>query len=170
MRRALIWLAFVCWLATTLPVGAATGRIIKVLPQFLDLEGRNSLSPSLYDRDAYQAILRRHPERRSGRQFNVEWKAKGPAWGPLKLRVELQGTAAGDLPQQLVMEKPVQRGGWFSRWSVVKLTGEDYKKLGEVTAWRVTLWEGETLLGEQKSFLWQPPYSGQSASGPAPGL
>jgi len=26
--------------------------------------------------------------------------------------------------------------------------------LGEVTAWRVTLWEDTQLLGEQRSFLW----------------
>src|SRR5437899_2397501 len=34
---------------------AATGRIIKVLPHLLDLQGHHALSPSLYDRDAYQA-------------------------------------------------------------------------------------------------------------------
>ena len=42
----------------------------------------------------------------------------------------------------------------LGRWNGIALTGEDYKAFGEVTAWRVTLWDGETMLAEQKSFLW----------------
>jgi hypothetical protein len=34
------------------------------------------------------------------------------------------------------------------------VTGDEYKKLGELVAWRVTLWDGDKLLAEQKSFLW----------------
>ena len=48
----------------------------------------------------------------------------------------------------------VEPGGWLSHWSGVALSSKEYKELGEVTAWRVTLWEGSQLLGEQKSFLW----------------
>jgi len=36
----------------------------------------------------------------------------------------------------------------------VALTGDDYKKFGELLAWRVTVWDGTTQLAEQKSFLW----------------
>ena len=35
---------------------AQTGRVVKVLPLYLDLKGRDAISPSLFDRDAYQAI------------------------------------------------------------------------------------------------------------------
>jgi hypothetical protein len=31
---------------------------------------------------------------------------------------------------------------------------EDFKSLGELTAWRVTLWDGDRQVGEQQSFLW----------------
>ena len=72
---------------------------MKVLPQYLDLKGRNSVAPSLYERDAYQVYLRDHPDKRSGMRFFVQWKAKGPAAEPLKLRVELRGTAEGNLLQ-----------------------------------------------------------------------
>jgi len=128
--------------------------VIKVLPQFLDLKGRNSLTPSLYDRDAYQAHLREHPELCSGMRFHVEWKSKKPVWEPLKLRVEARGLAKGDVPKQLVLELPVQPTGWFSHWDSITVTGEQYKEFGGLTAWRVTLWEGGQLLSEQKSFLW----------------
>ena len=133
---------------------AATGKVIKVLPHFLDKAGRHSLAPSLYERDAYQAYLRSHPEERSGIRFDVQWKNKGAAWDDLKVRVELRGMARGDLPEERVIEQIVRPCGWFSKWNGLKLTGEDYLAFQEVTAWRVTLWEGEKLLSEQTSFLW----------------
>jgi hypothetical protein len=133
---------------------AATGRIIKVLPQFLDLKGQASLSPSLYERDAYQALLRKQPELRSGVQFQIQWKTKGPAWEPLRLRLELKGFARGNLPTQQVLEQRLDPGGWFSHWARLTVSGAQYRELGDVTAWRATLWEGQQLLGEQKSFLW----------------
>jgi hypothetical protein len=137
------------------PALASSGRVIKVLPEFLDREGKTSLSPSLYERDAYQAQLRLHPERRSGLRFYVQWKTKGALWQPLKLRLELRGRAEGNLPQQLVLETPlVNKRTAFTRWTGVTLTNEQYQHLGAVTAWRVTLWEGNRLLGSQQSFLW----------------
>jgi hypothetical protein len=154
MRRVLFWLALFSCLAAGVSSQAATGRILKVLPFFLDLNGRQALSPSLYERDSYQAQLRMHPEHRSGIRFAVQWKARPPTWEPLKLRLELKGIAHGDLPRQLTLEEDVQTTGWFGRSTSFFLTGADYKAFGEVTAWRVTLWEGEKLLGEQKSFLW----------------
>ena len=154
MRRWFIWWLLAAGLVVVWPVQAATGRVIKVLPQFLDLKGRTSLSPSLYERDSYQANLRDHTNLCSGMRFYVQWKAKGQGGAPLKLRVELRGVARGDFPRQLVLEKQVEPGGWFSHWAEINLAGEPYKNFGKVTAWRVTLWEGTRLLGEQKSFLW----------------
>jgi hypothetical protein len=147
-------MVLVGWLGSLWSAQAATGRVIKVLPQFLDLKGRNSLSPSLYERDAYQAVLRDHTNQCSGMRFNVQWKTKGQPAAPLKLKVELRGVAHGDFPKQLVLEKPVEPRGRFSHWAEVPLVGAEYKSFGQVTAWRVTLWEGTELLGEQKSFLW----------------
>lgn len=129
--------------------------IIKVLPEFLDLKGRNALSPSLYERDAYQLSLREHPERRSGIRFYVQWKAPKPAWDPLLVRVEFRGIAEGRLARQASLEQPLtNRGGLSSHWVELTLDGEAYKSFGTVTAWRVTLWEGQTLVGRQQSFLW----------------
>jgi hypothetical protein len=156
MRRRLTGLAVLglIFAVANLPAAGATGHVKKVLPQFLDLKGRNSLSPSLYERDAYQVVLRLHPEQRSTMRFYVLWKAKGPAAQPLKLRVEMRGTAQGDLPKQLTLEEPAKPGGWFGHWTEVTLTKEQYKEIGTVTAWRVSLWEGGQMLGDQQSFLW----------------
>ena len=150
-----MWLAVGFVLGQVCGLRAATGRIIKVLPEFLDEKGRNSLAPSLYERDVYQAMLRDHPERRSGLRFYIQWKTKGPVWEPLTIRVEIRGNAEGNLPKQLVLEQRIENpGGAFSHWSNVTLSSEDYKKIGSVTAWRITFWEGKTLLGHQQSFLW----------------
>ncbi len=144
------------FLGATLSTSAATGRVVKVLPHYLDLKGRHSLSPSLYDRDAYQAQLRRHPEQRSGLRFDVLWRGRAAGATELKLRAELRGTAKGNLPSQTALETGVRVGtsGATSGWTSLTLAGDDYKKFGEVSAWRVTLWNGDQLVAEQKSFLW----------------
>ena len=154
MRRWFIWLLLAGGLAVAWSAQAATGRVIKVLPQFLDLKGRNSLSPSLYERDTYQAHLRDHTNLCSGVRFNVQWKVKGQVVDPVKLRVEMRGVARGDFPKHLELEKLVEPRGRFSHWAEIDLVGEEYKSFGQITAWRVTLWEGSQLLGEFKSFLW----------------
>jgi hypothetical protein len=154
MRRIVCLLFFCGALALASSAAAANGRVIKVLPHLLDLNGRHSLSPSLYDRDAYQALLRQHPGRRSGIAFDVQWRCRGGVYEPLKLRVELRGIARGDLPGSITLETELKPGGWFSHWSRLTLDGDAYRKIGEVTAWRATLWEGDRLLGEQQSFLW----------------
>jgi hypothetical protein len=87
-------------------------------------------------------------------KFFVQWKTRGQAEGPVKVRLELRGAAAGGPSRQLVIEKTLKPGGWFSHWATLDLAGDEYTRLGEVTAWRATLWEGNQLLSEQKSFLW----------------
>ena len=158
MRWLLIFLFFLLGLTPVLAAAPIEGRVLKVLPQLFDKEGRNSKTPSLYDRDAYQAFLRLHPAEISALRFAVQWKAKAPESEPLRLRVEIrgmaQGLAQGELPKETTLEQPVRQHHRFSHWASVKLGAELYKKFGEVTAWRVTLWDGDRLLSEQKSFLW----------------
>jgi hypothetical protein len=132
------------------PAGAASAKIIKVLPHYLDLQGRHSISPSLYDRDAYQAQLKKNPQLRSGLRFDVQWRSAEKS--PLKLRVEMRGNKGKELTHA-VLEQTVGQTG-FSKWTGLILSGDDYQKLGELAAWRATLWEGGKLISEQKSFLW----------------
>ncbi len=154
MRRPILLLSLCIFLAVALSAEAATGRVMKVLPQLLDLQGQHAISPSLYDRDAYQAYLRLHPTNVSGMRFAIQWKGRAAGGTPLKLRVELRGSAQGHRMARTLPEKEVKPGGWFSHWTFIPFTGEDYQQAGGVTAWRVTLWDGDRLLSEQKSFLW----------------
>ena len=154
MHRPVARLSLLIMLALTLPCGAATGRVIKVLPFYLDLQGRHTLSPSLFERDVYQAYLLQNPEKRSGMMYDVHWKVKGTMAAPLRLQVELRGIAEGNLPSQTVLEKAVPSGGRSGHWTGLILSGQKYKQIGAVTAWRATLWEGDRLLGEERSFLW----------------
>jgi hypothetical protein len=147
----LLCLALSLALFPCLAAPAAPAKIVKVLPQFLDREGRIALSPSLYERDAYQAVLRSNPERRSGRRFDVQWKASTRA--PLTVRLELRG-AQQEQPTTATIETVVKRRGLFSQWAILHLTGREYREFGELRAWRVTLWDGTAQLAEQKSFLW----------------
>ena len=139
-------------LAFPLQTYSAEGKISKVLVHLLDQKGRHALSPSLFDRDAYQAWLRRHPEACHGVQFEIHWKAK-KVHGPLQIRIELVTTEHPKM-HPLVLTKTVQPPKLFGRWTRIRLFGDAYKKAGKVLAWRVTLREGDTVLAEQKSFLW----------------
>jgi hypothetical protein len=153
MRRFFLVLLLMGSVSTVLATEAATGRVIKVLPFFLDLKGHDALSPSLYDRDAYQAFLRQHTNEVSAVRFDVLWKAANTGDARVKLRIELRGTGTNGLPRRTTLEQSVTPG-FFRSWTSLTLGGDAYKNFGEVTAWRATLWSGDQLLGEQKSFLW----------------
>lgn len=142
-----------CLTSASLSTVAGPARIIKVLPHHLDQEGRASRSPSLYERDAYQALLRRSPSLCSGLRFDVQWKTRPSAGAQFKLRLELL-TTTRPKQQPLVLEQSVAAKTRWSRWSALSLTGGAFRQAGEIIAWRVTLWNGEQLLAEQKSFLW----------------
>ena len=119
----------------------------------LDQQGRAATSPSLFDRDAYQVFLRDHTNEVSALRFDVLWKAAKSAGEKLKLRTELRGIGAGGRPVLKTLETEVAPRT-FRQWTSLTLGGDDYKNFGSVVAWRVTLWNGGQLFGEQKSFLW----------------
>jgi hypothetical protein len=153
MRRFLTGLLLLGSLSMAFADETAAGRIVKVLPLFLDLKGHDAISPSLYDRDAYQVYLRQHADQQSAIRFDVLWKVSNAGDAKLKLYVELRGIGRNGLPRQITLDQFV-KPGYFRRWTSVTFGGADYKNFGELVAWRVTLWAGDQLLGEQKSFLW----------------
>jgi hypothetical protein len=134
-------------------VRAGEGSVVKVLPQLLDKKGQNSLSPSLYERDAYQFYLRNHPAQRAALSLAVEWKARDVDWTKLTLRAEMRGLTNSAI-KTITIEKPVQRTGHFGNWSQLKIDGPEFQSFGQLVAWRVSLWEAGHELGEMRSFLW----------------
>ena len=128
-------------------------RIIKVLPHYVDLQGRHAVSPSLFERDAYQAMLRQNPLKQGGRQFDIQWKARKRAGRTLQLRLELV-TIHHAKGSPFTVDLDATPTGTFHRWKRVKLDKALSDRLGEIIAWRVTLREGGAELSEKKSFLW----------------
>jgi hypothetical protein len=153
MRRILMILLLLGPLPAAFASDAVTGRVVKVLPLLLDFKGQDAISPSLYDRDAYQAYLRQHTNEISAVRFDVLWKASDAGGTKLKLRMELRGVGTNDMPRQTMLEQEVTPK-FFRHWTSLKLEGADYKNFGAIICWRATLWSGDHKLGEQKSFLW----------------
>ncbi|MFM1768690.1 MAG: hypothetical protein RJA22_1219 [Verrucomicrobiota bacterium] len=146
------FLVSLCLLAVGSGCASRRGpEVIKVLPHYLDEQGRSALSPSLYDRDAYQAELRQHPAQRTGLRFDVQWR--GASASDLLLRVDLRGVVSNRVTE-VQLQEPLPRAGKFSRWSGLTLRGDRYRDFGDLTAWRATLWQGTNLVAERQSFLW----------------
>ncbi len=139
-------------LLTTLPLSAAEGSIKKVLPFYLDAKGRNALSPSLFERDAYQVKLRNEPALRKALRMDVHFKTASTSTN-LQLRLQLRSNASNQVTET-TLTQPAQKTGFFGRWQSFKVEGTDFTHLGPVLAWRATLWEGDQMIAEQKSFLW----------------
>ena len=133
--------------------GIEKGRIVKMLPLFLNSKGHDALSPSLYDRDAYQAYLRQHTNEISAIRFDFLWQVENPSAAKYTLRVELRGIGSGGKPTRAGLEQEVAPP-LLRHWNSLVLGGADYRNFGELVAWRATLWRGDHLLSEHKSFLW----------------
>jgi hypothetical protein len=153
MRRYAASFAMLGFLLFATMARASEGKVCKVLPEFVDKKGRLSLAPSLYERDAYQAYLRKHPLLRTGLCVKIEYKAKGLNWEKTKLRAELRGLLTNSV-ETVTLEQPVKKSGFFDAWAEFNISGDKYRKFGELISWRVTLWEGDRQLSEQQSFLW----------------
>src|SRR5580658_5965408 len=109
-------LGFLLLNAAAWAADASEGKVCKVLAQFLDKKGRQSLSPSLYERDAYQAYLRKHPLLRTALHVEVQYKAKRLDWQKTKLRAELRGLLTNSI-ETVTLEAPVKKSGLFANWA-----------------------------------------------------
>jgi hypothetical protein len=86
-------------------------------------------------------------------RFDVLWKATPAPDETIKLTVDLRGTGTNSVPRIQTLETNVIPAS-TRQWTELPLTGAAYRNLGRLVAWRVSLWNGGQLLGEQKSFLW----------------
>lgn len=149
------WVVMMVSMSVWFSVQAGECKISKVLVHYLDAKGRHSLSPSLFERDAYQDHLRKNPQERSGLRYDIQWKAKAKPTQAKNflLRVELRGVKQNAAHLHKI-EKAVTKKGGFGNWTSLPLTGADYSSFDEIVAWKVTLWDGDVLQAEEKSFLW----------------
>jgi hypothetical protein len=152
--RAMRWLGLISLMLSCLIwCGCRTqsARIAKVLPHYLDEDGRHTQAPSLFERDAHQAHLRTHPEEVSGLRFDVQWSSTVYYLEGLTLQLELRGTKD---PELIVLRQALEKRPWYQRWTSFELDQDAFERLGEVVAWRASLWDGDNLLAEHQSFLW----------------
>ena len=131
----------------TLQTGSGTS-VVKVLPHYLDASGNHSDGPTLLHRDVYQANLRKNPELVRAVRYDVNWRGGGK----IKVRLELRSTKAG--AETMVIERIETTAGRRTHWTPILIDAATYKTFGQPESWRVSLWEDETQVGEQKSFLW----------------
>jgi len=151
---ARVWPSFFCGLLLGLTAcSTGGGKVVKVLPHWLDDQGRHALSASLYKRDSYQAQLRDHPDQRHGLRYDIHWRAPRTGHPDYRLRLELRTEETPD-DQPLVIEQAVKPPLPWGRWTGLSLTDEAFAQAGEIIAWRVSLWNRDQLLSEVKSFLW----------------
>jgi len=148
--RAICWIPVL--LLSILSVFGGEARVIKVLPQLLDKQGRNAINPSLFDRDAYQMHLRLNTNEVSAVRFEVQYKAKGVE-GPLLLRLEIRGSKTG-LGQREVFETEVAAGGHFSKWGRIQFDRATNDRIGTLVAWRASLVKDGEVITSLESFLW----------------
>lgn len=150
--RALIVVGLLS-LTSSVLFGAEKASIVKVLPHLLDLKGKASLAPGLFQRDAYQGQLRKDPKLVSGMRFNVQWKAKGIPSDDLVIRVWLK-TSGRSPNDPLELKAPVRGNRKWGHWSAVAYDGKLFQDNGQVLAWKVELLQGEKPVAAQTSFLW----------------
>ena len=134
---------------------AGSVKIFKVLPHYLDKEGRHTLSPSPFERDRYQAILKADPEKCSTMRFDIQWRNTLKDFQNIRLKIELRGSNLRSKPIEFTEEFAVNKSIW-SKWSKIKVPEEVFEKLHNVSAWRVSIWDGEEMICEYQSFLWDP--------------
>jgi hypothetical protein len=153
MRALFILLVSLGVVAAVQAADTVNGRVLKVLPFLLDQQGRNAKSPSLFDRDAYQAYLLQHPTNVTAMRFDVLWKAAKSPEEQTKITIELRGSGTNSVPTINTLETNVAPGK-YRQWTTIPLAGDNYKNVGSLVAWRVRLWNNGQMLDEQKSFLW----------------
>lgn len=157
---AALWLAIAAGCSPR-PHARPEARIIKVLPSLLDDQGRASIHPSLYERDAYQALLRKDSAKVAGLRFDILWTARaasvtGPR-KPLVLKLELRGSSKGPdarAGEALVVERPIPASRQGRTWSQIVLGPDEFRRVGEVSAWRATLLDDDRVVASVQSFLW----------------
>lgn len=99
------------------------------------------------------AVNRADREARYGHYYTFFWRGR-PGSGPLTLRFEYRQAETAEQVHRIeqrivdVQERNVTR---------IQIIGEPYHLRGPVTSWRASLWDGERMLDEERSFLWRAP-------------
>jgi hypothetical protein len=104
-----------------------------------------------YQRHLHGAVTAADYVEKYGHYYTVFWKANDRDAGPVTVRFEYMQALSGlkKRTQEQIVDD-IRR----SNISKFQVTGEEYKKSGRVTAWRVSVLRGKEELVSQQSALW----------------
>ena len=135
--------ALLCFVLFTL--GCASPRVVEVMSQ-TRLQDVDLVDKPLFERDRASRI-RFEPEALPAdaqrQEFFVRWSGTA---GLVKFEYRQV-----DKPNTIEEQTYTPQG---DRAKVFEVRGEEFRAGGLVSAWRVSLWDGDTLLAEKKSALW----------------
>ncbi len=97
----------------------------------------------------YGAVDDEERKARRGQYYDVRWRGLGG--GEVKLVFEYRQRVSGAKVRRKVM---VREGGKRGELSFA-VNGEEYRRRGRVTSWRLRLYEGGELRDEKQSYLWE---------------
>jgi len=98
----------------------------------------------------YGAVTKAEVINRGGHYYTIFWKAEDRSQ-PVTVRFEYRQSSDGLVTRTKEVEiADIGR----SNTTKFQVTGEEYKTLGRVTSWRITLLRGKQELVSQTSYLW----------------
>lgn len=167
MRNIAIVFMFIGLLVLPTESALAEGKIYKVLPHLLDLKGKHTSSPSLFERDAYQEFLKENPSLISGIGFDIHWKCPSGHERDLNIVMEIRGSKNYQAsPTRKIIKAKAKK--YFKTWSRITLSNKEMESIGKIVAWKVSLMEGNETLTEHFSFLWKTPTQNPGNRGTQP--
>lgn len=96
----------------------------------------------------YGAVSQEDREARRGSYYTVFFRTRDQST-PVRARFEYRQAASGFAVH--TQEASVDPGTGLVRFAV---NGEEFRQRGRLLGWRATLTQGNQLLGERKSYLW----------------
>lgn len=99
----------------------------------------------------YGAVTNEQLLEKTGHYYNVFWKTDDRS-ADVKLRLDYRHRDTGPKVHTFEMAVDKVRRRNVTKFAVI---GDEYQKLGPVTAWKVTLFINGEATGEKQSFLWE---------------
>ncbi len=99
---------------------------------------------------SYGAITEEQKEAVRGQIYVISWRNEGPP-DRFIARFEYRQTKTRDRIKVQTLDHPAVNGNVRS---IFKVTGSEYRQDGPVESWRFTIWRGNKIVGEEKSFIW----------------
>ena len=127
-------------------LGCASPRVVEVTSR-TRLQDVNATERTLFENDKASRIHYKPQDLPAGEQceeFYVRWRARDAT----QVKFEYRQL---DKPNTVQEQTYVPQG---DSSTVFTVGGEGFRAGGPVAAWRVSLWNGDTLLAERKSALW----------------